>query len=424
MKTSVKLLSLLICIILALLSLAGCKKKDSLITDEENLLSSYSPSSSVPSYNFRESADLMPENYSIYIGASQDFSLNLLRETAGKGENTVLSPLGASELLALLSNGSVSQTSQALKKAVASNLSLSDLNLCNHYLRQRINSISAEGSFFCTNSLWLNNRFDVKSSFLQTAVDYFGTGVIRTDFDGDKFYDKVNGYVGEKTDGKKQGEVQGISSDEMMFAVSDAFAFDSWVRPIGKDSLYKGSFTGTTDTTEEIFMTTSESYISSEIAEGFIKNLKNTPLRFAAVMPKEDMPLHEFLELLTSGRLSTLLQSETPTGKVSVALPAFSAETDTSLKDSLCALGAERAFSQESANFTDLSGSGKVYLGDLLHFSSIAVSPDGITQSMGEYSADKTGFDCDLVFSRPFVFVIYDNESNIPVFIGTVENNP
>ncbi len=424
MKASVKILSLSLCLILALLSFTACKKKDSLITDEENLLSSYSPSSSVPKYNFRESADLMPENYDIYIDASLELSLDLLREIAGKRNNTALSPLGVSELVALLSNGSVSHTSQTLKNVSGKTLSLQELNLCNHYLRQRLSDISKEGTFNYSVSLWLNNRFDVKPTFLQTAADYFKSGIIRTDFSGEKFYEKVNGYTAEQNGGKKQGEVNSISPEYMMFAVSDVFSQDSWLSPFDESSLYSHSFRGTDETTDEVFMLSSESYLSSDIAEGFTKSLKDSPVRFCALMPKEDISISEFIELLTPTRLKNLIDSETPAGKVQVALPVFSCETDISLRDTLTSLGAGRAFDPESANFSDLSSSDKVVLNDLLHYSSVGITPEGVSQSTGEYSSENALPSCELTFSRPFVYVIYDNESKIPVLIGTVENNP
>ncbi len=424
MKLSLKLMSLLLCFITAVFSLTACKKKDSLITEEENLLSSYSRSSSVPTYNFRESADLMPENYQIYINASQDFSLDLLREVAGNGENTVLSPLAVSEMLALLSNGSTSQTSQNLRNTVGSTLSLSDLNLCNYYLRQRIQSISAEGTFYSTSSLWLNDRFDVKSPFLQTAADYFSTSVIRTDFAGDKFYDKLNGFVSEKTDGKKSGEISDIPSDYMMFAAADTLLLDGWLKPFDESTLFKGAFNGTSTTSEEIFMVSSESYISSDIAEGFTKSLKGTPMKFAAIMPKDDITIEEFSELLTASRLDTLLHCATPAGNVQIALPIFSSESDLSLKDTLSALGADRAFDPEKSNFSDMSSSDKVYLNDVLHYCALSVTPEGFGDSTDDYTAASQRSDAELIFSRPFIFMIYDNESAIPVLIGTVENIP
>ena len=169
-------------------------------------------------------------------------------------------------------------------------------------------------------------------------------------------------------------------------------------------------------------MRSSERYIQTDNATGFMKNLDTLPLRFIAILPNEDLSLEEYLATLTGEELSHLASSASATEFTQAYLPVFSCSYTQDLAPLMETMGLSSLFSK-SADFSKMT-SESVWMHDLTHKTSIHIGPQGVqvgSATVTEVTSDK-GFPMEdsVVLDRPFLYMLVDNESNIPVLIGTV----
>ena len=179
-------------------------------------------------------------------------------------------------------------------------------------------------------------------------------------------------------------------------------------------------------------MTSAENYIHTDKAQGIIKYMRNTPVKFAVIMPNEDTSLESYISSLTYLEYSDLLESFNITTLTNASVPEFSIKSDgtpVSLKAELDACGLADMFT-EDINLSNITLSDDLFVNDISEIQpSITVNSSGIggsesvksTVSANVLKSESKAADSTLKFDRPFIFMLIDNESNIPLYIGTVD---
>ena len=123
--------------------------------------------------------------------------------------------------------------------------------------------------------------------------------------------------------------------------------------------------------------------------------------------------------------------SEAKTGAaVYTEIPKFEAEYEVELKDILTSMGMEDAFDEEKADFSGIGTSedGSIYIGRVLHKTYISV--DGLGTKAGAATAVEMVTETAMMeeevyyvsLNRPFVYAVVEDETNIPLFIGVVND--
>ena len=209
----------------------------------------------------------------------------------------------------------------------------------------------------------------------------------------------------------------------------NALAFDAEWENAWKETA-DGVFTDYDGTKLDVTMMkgTEKYYISDKYAEGFIKPYAGGTYSFVGILPRESLSvtLSDYVGMMDADSLQKLLSSRTEEA-VQVSLPKFRFEYDigdTLLVSALQKLGMKKAFSGE-ADFSKLyeKNSEGVYIGRVLHNTFIDVNEAG-TQAAAATVVEMTrqGGAPSLSFSRPFLFMIIDERTQLPVFIGSVRN--
>lgn len=92
------------------------------------------------------------------------------------------------------------------------------------------------------------------------------------------------------------------------------------------------------------------------------------------------------------------------------------------MKEALKELGMTDAFIDGSADFSKIN-SGDIFISSVLHKTFITVDENGTKAAAVtkvELNADAVEIIKEVKLDRPFVYVIIDNTTNLPIFIGTV----
>ena len=193
------------------------------------------------------------------------------------------------------------------------------------------------------------------------------------------------------------------------------------------------SSTATDGSRDVNYMTSTESYIKTETAQGIIKYTSKNPLKLMLVMPNEDVSLDEYVSDFNFLEFTNLMESFNITENVNAVIPEFSIKSDgvaKSLSATLEESGLYTLFT-EDATFSELTHSKDFFFNDMYEIiPSITVNQAGISGTVDKdgksviekHTKEVQKAENDLKFERPFIFLLIDNESNIPVYIGTVNN--
>ena len=355
-----------------------------------------------------------------------DFAARLFRTTYD-GKNTLLSPLSALVALAMTANGAAGETRAQMESALG--LTVGELNA---FFAAYLASLKKDDgvTLAVADSIWLRDdpRFSVKEDFLQINADVYRAGAFRAPFDKTTVKD-VNQWVKDHTDGLIDSILDDLRGDDLALLVN-ALLFDGkWATPYTlKTQKSSGLFhkEDGTDATVTFLSGCEDRYLSDgDRAVGFIKPYVGGRYAFAALLPAEGTALADYVATLSGERITEIL-----TGAENVAvkaeLPKFKTRFETDLKDALSKMGMTDAFLLEKADFSGISETTPLYIGEVRHKTFIEVGEKGTRAGAVTAVKGKTNSappELKVVLDRPFVYILFDTTTNIPLFIGAL-NDP
>jgi len=279
------------------------------------------------------------------------------------------------------------------------------------------------------NSIWFRDdeRLQVKPGFLQKNADYYNAAAYKSPFDKQTLND-INNWVKFHTDGMIEKILEEINDDAVMYLIN-AVVFDAkWEVAYKKDAIKKGIFTDINGKKQNVdFMSSMESkYLDDGKATGFIKPYAGGQYSFAALLPNEGVSIEEYIASLTGeGFINTIKNAINES--VAASMPKFSYKYEIEMSDALIALGMTDAFDGDKADFSRMATSsrGNIYIDFVKHKTFISVdelgTKAGAVTIVGMNEATSVKPQPKIVtLDRPFVYVIIDNATNLPIFIGTL----
>lgn len=354
-----------------------------------------------------------------FKSAYDNFSVELLKKCFDSKSNTLISPLSVSSALTMTANGANGQTKDEMEKVLGSGMPLDELN---KYLSSFSGSLTSGEDFKLknANSIWFikDNNFNVNNEFLQTNADFYHAEIYKRAYNSEIVND-INNWVSEHTDGmidKLLDNGDALSN----IALINATAFDAkWENYYYDNFVEDGTFTDANGNEQSVTMLISEEseYINDDNCTGFIKKYKGGKYGFAAILPDSNVSISDFVGLLNGDKLFKMLQNAESTNVVA-KMPKFEYEYSAELSEALKALGMPTAFS-DSADFSGISGD-KLLISDVLHKTKISVTEEGTraVAATGVVMSAAPDGDKQVILNRPFMYMILDNETMLPLFAG------
>ncbi len=340
-------------------------------------------------------------------------------------KNTMISPLSIQLALAMTANGAAGNTKVQMEQVLAGNHKIEDLN---KYLYTYVNGLPNAENYKVNiaNSIWFrdDDAFQVEPEFLQVNADYYNAQVNASPFDENTVTD-INNWVNKNTDGMIPSLLDEIPNTALMYLIN-AICFDAqWETAYRESSVCDSKFTTFDGSKQDVeMMYSSENlYIQDGKATGFIKQYKDEKYSFVALLPNEtgEEAFYEYVEGLTPKKIQYMLKNVQRT-EVETGLPKFTSEYTLTMNSVLSAMGMQDAFTS-AADFSKLGhASDNIYIGSVLHKTFIEVDEQG-TKAAAVTSVE---VECEaaisniVILNRPFVYMIIDNETNLPLFIGTL----
>lgn len=356
-----------------------------------------------------------------------DFALRLFKATAKDGENTLVSPLSAIAVLGMVANGAGGETLSQMEKVFG--LPVDKLN---DYLHSYVGSLPQSAGKYkldMANSIWFRDdgSLKVNQDFLQKNADYYGAAAYAEPFDAETVKN-INDWVKKNTDGMIEKIIDDINPSEVMHLIN-ALAFDAyWETPYKSHQLLNTTFNGRHGSTDKVLMmnSTESVYYSGEGFEGVGKPYKDGKYSFVALLPEMGSSVEDLVSSLDGAKLYEILSSPQKEFRVETQIPKFEIEYEAQLGDALKAMGMKDLFDSDLADLSGIgrSAAGKLFIGSVIQKTYISVDENGTKAAAAtDAIAYATGFDPNLKFvilDRPFLYMLVDNQTNTPFFIGTV----
>jgi len=362
-----------------------------------------------------------------FIESQLDFYFDLFKASAkySENENIFVSPMSVMLALSMTANGADGETRAEMEALLGGELTIEELN---QYLYAYIKSLPSndEAKVNIANAIWYENRFNVEESFLETNANYYGASLFRAPFD-DKVVDEINNWVKEKTEGLVDRIIERFDGDEVMILLNTLFFESQWQNKYTSIDVYNGEFESYQgDKSKVEYMQSSESlYIEDFNAKGFVKNYKNSRYSFVTLLPNEGVDIYKYIEDFSYEQFLNTMKNK-KNESVFAVIPKFNYDYELMLNEVLKEMGIPTAFSESLADFSKMgtSPNGNVYIGEVLHKTNICVDTSGtkagaVTKvEMVDESAPM--YENEVKLNRPFVYMIIDNETNLPLFMGAV----
>ena len=355
-----------------------------------------------------------------FINAQVDFAVNLFKKTVSvdKNKNVLISPLSATLALAMAFNGADGETKKEFERLMG-NITVEQLN---EYLYSYINNLDdSEIKLNIANSIWIKNGFNVKEDFLKANKNYYNSEVFGADFNSDTVND-INKWASDNTDDmiNKLLSDDDITKDTVMCLIN-ALLFDAdWENQYSHTDATQ-TFTNINGEkkTVQTLKCSAYTYYDNEKATGFKKNYANNNFSFVALLP--DGNINDYVSNLNGKELLETLNNPQEV-TANTQMPDFTYECNYDMINLLSPLGVVSAFDESKADFSKISND--LYISKSIQKTKISVNEVGTKAAAVSTTFMTKGFMSDreyeVVLDRPFIYMIVDNRTNLPIFIGAV----
>lgn len=378
----------------------------------------------------RLSADGMLPNSASSDGWS--FAWKLYGVEADPARNTLFSPYSVSVASAMLVAGAAGETATEMQQA----LSFSNGGDAFHQAQNSV-SLALEArnhpgdvdrnaqTLRVVNDLWLAPDFRPKPAFLDTLSAYYGASSYLAPFDTNPEAARlaINDKVAEDTEQLITDLLPSGSVNAAVAVLTNALYLAArWEKPFAAELTSSQPFETAAGASVPVDMLLGElpgSYAATDAYVAVAVPYEGRELELVAIMPTPGT-FGAFVSGLTAEVAQTISDALAPQ-QLRLTFPKLAIERSVPLKAHLQALGMQRAFEPEAADFSALSDL-DVFVSSAFHDATIAIDEEGTIAAaatafvLTPVSEPPPGL--PVTFDHPFVFFVRDIQTNALLFVG------
>ncbi|GFZ31526.1 serine proteinase inhibitor [Clostridium zeae] len=361
-----------------------------------------------------------------FLDSTSEFSISMFKELS-KEKNAVYSPLSLCLSLGTILNGSDGTSKDEILRTLSKyGVSEADLNIYYKTLTSRLMKNSKNPILNISNSIWYDNELNINKDFLELNKTYYETSAYKLDLQSDNAPNSINAWINKVTNKKIDTMVDTIDKNAVMLIFSTLYFNDTWKFPFTEPT-HKSNFTTSDNKTINADFMTNEmniKNISTETEQIISLPYKEGNLSFIAMMPNDNINIRDYIAKLDKDTLATKINS-LQVSDTHVILPKFQVEYKKSLNKDLSSLGINTIFDEEKANLLKMgSTKGNIFVKDIAQKTYINVGEKGTEAASATKSeAISKGISTAKIinFNHPFVYLIIDNATNLPLFMGVMD---
>ena len=370
-----------------------------------------------------------------FIQSATKISIDIFKQaySNNNNKNLLVSPLSAFIGFSMTVNGAKGDTLAQVEDVLGNEISIKDIN---KYFYKYLDNIKKDKNVKLSlpNSLWIKEYikqnpadtgegFEVNKDFLQNNADYYGIEVYAKNFAENNAINDINNWMKIQTSNVDK-IIDEIDPETMMYLLSTVMFEAEWKQTYNKKDIVKGTFHDETES-EIDFMNSYESYyIKDGNAIGFKKLYTGGKYAFVALLPNENISLQDYVQNMTGDGFSKLLKNSA-NKVIEVNIPKFKTECTVQMTDILKNAGLNDVFDKEKADFTGIGkfeSMGNLFVNEVMQKMYFCIDENGTKPGAG--TEIKSELDCDVIltFDRPFMYAVIDTETNLPIFMGSVNS--
>lgn len=363
--------------------------------------------------------------------ASTRFAFKLFQELAtADASNVFFSPSSVMLCLAMVHELASGETRRAMAKA----LEIADLNPDDAQLA--ITALKAafrprpDVTVSAANSLWCSDRAQMRPELAAKLHDTYDAELTSLDFAAADAVPRINAWVSDKTNGMIGHILDQLSPLAVLVAINAVYFKGRWTIPFPRAATQDGPFTTATGQMKQLpMMFQSGRYQYYE--DGKLQAVAlpyNGGMAMYVVLPAEQTDLQQFRHSLNSGLWESWLSKlESMLG--TIRLPRFKLDYFAPLERALKALGMERAFDRNHAEFDGIqAGEQAVWIDQVVHRAVAEVNEEGTEAAAATITFMATMAmrparpprRFEMIVNRPFFVAIRDEITGTILFMGWI----
>ncbi len=348
------------------------------------------------------------------------------------GENLMISPLSISLALGMTYNGADGATKTEMEKVLKLNgLTTEEINNSYKMLISALQSIDKKVVFEIANAIYYADFFDVKPDFLNINKNYFDAEVKSLTFGNPAAVATINNWVAEKTHNKISKIIDNLSPNDRMLLLNAIYFNGTWAKEFNKDGTNMLDFYREDGSTEEVAMMKKEDklkYATNSLFSAVQLPYGNGQYNMVVLLPENDNKPGDIIDVLTPENWGLWMESFEDKDRVAVTMPRFKFAFDSGLKNALRAMGMQKAFVSNVADFSKIADDKSLYISSVIHKSFIDVNETGTeAAAVTSVTVGVTSINPNEVekiyfrVNKPFIFAITEKDTGAILFIGEVQ---
>ena len=357
----------------------------------------------------------------------QAFSQQLMLENMDE-ENPLLSPVSAYLALGMVGMGAKGETLQEFQDMLGSNMPAVSQKVMERYPQDQ------EGMILTiANSAWVGQQLMPNEQWIADMEGICKGKGYRGELSSREIMEQINSWCDENTRGLIPKMLEEPLGKDARLALLDAIYFKGdWQVPFEAMNTMQRPFTREDGTEKQVdtmsMWETNQRYLHSSLGEGVLLPYQGEDFVYVAILPNEGTEVRELYRQLTPEALGELLASENRE-LCNLRLPKYEVSFDRMLNDSLQAMGLVRAFDGELADFSGLTEQGDPLCISLVRQKAVFRLDEKGTEAAAvtmvvvkNCAAMMEPQPRELYFDRPFVYMILDMETQVPLFVGIMDD--
>lgn len=345
--------------------------------------------------------------------------------------NLFLSPLSVQMALAMTAEGAAGGTASEMWSTLGLPGDSDTLHAATKTLLDSLGSVEG-ATLRLANRLWADQRFPLEPAYTQVTGEVYGAPITALDFQSEPepARQTINGWVSGQTETLIPELIPaGAITPSTQLVLTNAIYFKgTWVHPFKEADTRDETFNTPAGPITHPMMHQVESLAYGRRGDVAALEIPYEGGRLSMrVLLPDDADAMASLRAQLDDSWFGGLSDELLRQPVDLTLPKFSSESSIFLKNTLATMGMPSAFGPQ-ADFSKIS-SQPLLISEVIHKAFIKVNEEGTeaaaatgvlmrTTSMPMQPQPPVSF----VVDRPFLYYIWDNEVNQPLFVGQIVN--
>lgn len=348
-------------------------------------------------------------------------------------EDIFFSPASVSLVMSMVANGADGLTLKELAATLLpTHLSLSQVNAVVDSVLHLLTDPEEQVQLTVANSLWLNDNFSFRQSFVDEVTRTYHAEVSSLPFGDASSASIINSWVNDATRGRIPSIVDQLGPLDAAVVVNAIYFKGSWRYEFDLNCTVPKDFhllDGTTRKHDLMHQQRKWDYLETDSLQMIALPYDSGRLRMIVLLPAAGLDYDQFLQSLNSEiwlQWSSALQPR----KGTIGLPRFKLEWKANLNDELQKAGIVQAFDAYGADLSRmcaLPDGQNAYISDVIQKTFVEVNEEG-TEAAAATSATisvtsiapESERPFTMIVDRPFFVTIEDCLTGLVLFMGAI----